>query len=168
MDLMEGVTLQVTELKNLCRNGKFSLLPSDPFGKFASHKISIDCEYCELFLYDINAQENNLRWQIIQLDLDKADQYWTQKISKPLLKYLAGSLCWSILFKGKLRIPVLEEVLAGSNIQVLIHQNLTSNSGLLFNLTSFPQWEVKIQFVKLLHHQETLQGWSSWQVHKIF
>ena len=38
--------------------------PSDPFGKFAPHKISIDCVYCELFLYDINAQGNILRWQI--------------------------------------------------------------------------------------------------------
>ena len=43
---------------------KFFLSPSDPFAKFAPHKISIDCEYCEWFLYNINAQGNILRWQI--------------------------------------------------------------------------------------------------------
>ena len=57
---------------------------------------------------------------------------------KTAIKVFGRLLCWSILFKGKLRIPVLEEALAGSNIQVLIHQKMTSNSGLLFNLTLFP------------------------------
>ena len=57
---------------------------------------------------------------------------------KPLFQSLDDSLCWSILFKGKLRIPVLEKASAGSNVEILIHQKLSSNWGLLFNLTSFP------------------------------
>ena len=34
----------------------FPFFPLNPFGKFAPHKI--DCEYCELFLYDINGTGN--------------------------------------------------------------------------------------------------------------